>query len=128
MARVPDVLFGPKGKGKAEGSTRRMRSRDPNSTPALETKPSVSSTEGSVSLSLSEEESSGEGQACPYVEGPIILDDNPDEDEDEVPLALRPHAPKREETEDQDLPPPLKKKEVEKSEFAALRKPTKELC
>jgi hypothetical protein len=53
MARIPDVLFAPKKKGKVEGSTRRTRSKGPNPAPVKEAEPSVSSTEGSVSLSLS---------------------------------------------------------------------------
>jgi hypothetical protein len=123
MARVPDVLFGPKRRERAEGSTRQTRSRDPNPALAKETEPSISSTEGSVSLSLSGEESSGEGQAHPVVEGPIILDDSPDEDEDEILScveASRSQEKTPEETEDQDLPPSPKKMEVERSEFAAF--------
>jgi hypothetical protein len=65
MARVPDVLFGPKKKNRAGGSTRQTRSQDPNPALVKETEPSISSTEGSASFSLSGEESSEKGEPSP---------------------------------------------------------------
>jgi hypothetical protein len=56
MAHIPDALFPSKKKGKAEGSTRRTRSKGPSPAPVKEAEPSASSDEGSISsLCLSRE-------------------------------------------------------------------------
>jgi hypothetical protein len=95
MANIPHPLFPSKKKGKVEGSTRRTRSKGPSPAPVKEIEPSASSDMGSASLSSSEEGDSAGHPAPQIVEGPVILDDSSDEDEDEVPLARRTPALKR---------------------------------
>jgi hypothetical protein len=97
MSKIPHPLFPSKKKkeGKVEVSTRRTRSKGPSPAPVKEIEPSASSDMGSASLSSPEEGDSAEHPAPQIVEGPVILDDSSDEDEDEVPLARRSPALKR---------------------------------
>jgi hypothetical protein len=131
MAHIPDVLFPSKKKVKVEGSTRRTRSKGPSLAPVKDVEPSASSDEGSVSLSLSSEGgSAGEG-APQIVEGLIVLDDSPGEDEDDVPLVARTRILKRkvaEPPEDADPSPSPKEGGMgshEYAEFIRMYPPTK---
>jgi hypothetical protein len=122
---IPDVLFPSKKKGKAEGSTRRTRSKGPSPAPVKEAEPSASSDEGSISLSLSGEGDSAGDHAPQIAEGPIILDDSPDEDEDEIPLVTRTHVLKRkaaEPSEDADPSSSPKEGEAESHEYVEFIK------
>jgi hypothetical protein len=97
MSKIPHPLFPSKKKkeGKVEVSTRRTRSKGPSPAPVKEIEPSASSGTGSASLSSPEEGDSAEHPAPQIVEGPVVLSDSSDEDEDDVPLARRSPAFKR---------------------------------
>jgi hypothetical protein len=76
---------------------------------------------------LSEEEDSAGDHAPQIAEGPIILDDSPDEDEDEIPLVTRTRALKRKTPEpSEDMGPSSSPKtpegEVESHEFVEFLK------
>jgi hypothetical protein len=133
MAHIPDMLFPSKKKGKAEGTPRRTRSKGPSLAPVKEAEPSSSSEEGSVSLSLSTEGDSPRGDAPQVVEGPIVLDDSQDDDEDNVPLMARTRVPKRkvvepsgeEEADSSPLPNEGGAESPTYSEFIKMYPPTK---
>jgi hypothetical protein len=125
MANIPDVLFPPKKKGKAEGSTRRTRSKRPSPVLVKEAEPSGSSDDGSISLSSSEEGDSAGDHAPQITEGPSILDDSTHEDEDEIPLVTRTHVLKRrvaEPSEDADPSSFPKEGEAESHEYVEFIK------
>jgi hypothetical protein len=113
MAHIPDTLFPSKKKGKTEGTPRRTRSKGPSHAPVKEAEPSSSSEEGSVSPSLSNDEDSPRGDAPQVVEGPIVLDDSQDDDEDNVPLMARTRVLKRKAAE-----PSGEEEEAESSPFS----------
>lgn len=95
MYKILDVRFRLEKKGKVGGGACKMRSRNPDPVPFEETEASASSIEGVASLASFGEESSEEEKAFPIAEGLVILNDNPVEDKDEVPLARRSQVTKR---------------------------------